>query len=415
MNGADREFAKLWTATTASGVGDGLVLVAAPLLASSLTSDPRLIAGVTTALTLPYALFGLPAGVLIDRLDRRRGMAAVDAVRALLLGAFTLLVASGLAHGGSGLVALYACFFLVGTFETFFRDAAQALVPHVVPENRLVTANSRVMAAEIVTKQFAGPVLGGLMYAAAVSLPFAVDAVSFAVSSVLLFRLRPAYAPAAPATAAPRRSLLADMRDGLRWLLRHRLLRLLALLAGLSNLVNWAILAVLVVFARQHLHLSRTGYSLLLVASAAGGLTASRIGPAVVRRTGRGWALCLGLAAQAVPVAGYLVVTSPVLVGVLIAVNSAGVILWNVVTIVLRQTLVPDHLRGRVASIYRLVAWGCVPLGSLVGGALTHAYGLRAVFALGAVVLGLSALRLVPVARTVPAPTPSLVPEGARP
>ncbi len=394
------ELTKLWTASTASGAGDGLVLVAAPLLAATLTSDPRLIAGVTTALTLPYLLFGLPAGVLIDRVDRRRGMVAVDGLRAVLVGVFTVLAAT---HH-VGLPTLYGCMFLIGTCETFFRDAQQAIVPRVAG-GRLLHANGLLATSEILTKQFVGPLLGGVLFTLGVAIPFGLDAASFALSCALLAWVRLSPRPPASTTARTRPTTLLtglghDLVEGIGWLLRHRVLRRLAVVAGVSNLVNWAALALLVIYAHDQLHLARAGYGVLLVGSAAGGLLASRLGPRLAGRTGSGWAMCLALGAQTVALVMMATAWEPVLAVAGLVVSGGGVILWNVVSVALRQTLVPDHLLGRVSSIYRLVAWGSVPVGSALGGLFAHAVGLRWVFVVGAALLLAVTVSLARLARS---------------
>lgn len=417
-----REFAKLWSASAVSGTGDGIALTAAPLLAFSLTRDPRLVAGVTTALTLPYLLFSLPAGVLNDRLDRRRSMVAVDAFRAVLTGVFTVLVITRAAN----LAELYGCFFLIGTCEAFFRNCAQTLVPQVVDREMLAEANGRILGTEIVTNDFLGPMSGGLLFAGAVPLPFGIDAVSFAASSLLLSRIRPR-APAPSARPAPRqrpltlRAAAAEMRAGVRVLWAHRLLRNLALIAGTMNLVTFAILAVLVIFARVDLHLSKVGYGLLLASAALGGVVASRTGPWVARRAGNEMAL---LAAVALQFAGCLVAfttTAPALVAAMLALCSAGQVQWNIVCVVLRQTLVASEILGRVNSVYRCIAWGMMPLGSLCGGLLAAALGARSVFLAGAVVLagGLAypvrlVLRRDPPAAPPAGPAPGRRLAGAR-
>ncbi len=394
------ELTKLWTASTASGAGDGLVLVAAPLLAATLTSDPRLIAGVTSALTLPYLLFGLPAGVLIDRVDRRRGMVTVDAIRAVLVGVFTTLVVT---HH-VGLPALYGCMFLIGTCETFFRDAQQALVPRVAG-GRLLHANGLLATSEIITKQFVGPLLGGVLFTLGAGIPFGVDAASFALSCVLLSWVRLSPGRPAPVAIQPRPAALLtglghDLFEGIGWLLRHRVLRRLAVIAGLSNLVNWAALALLVIYAHDQLHLPRAWYGVLLVGSAGGGLLASRLGPRLAGRTGSGWAMCLALGAQTVALVLLALAEEPVLAVAGLVVSGGGVILWNVVSVALRQTLVPDRLLGRVSSIYRLVAWGSVPVGSALGGLFAQAVGLRWVFVVGAALLLPVTISLARLARS---------------
>jgi MFS family permease len=386
-----REFGKLWIASAVSGAGDGIALTAAPLLALSLTRDPRFIAGVTTALTLPYLLFSLPAGVLIDRVDRRRAMARVDAFRAILLGGFTVLTVTHVVD----LAALYACFFLIGTCEAFFRNSSQTLIPQVVEREALPLANGRMMGAEIVMNEFLGPMTGGLLFSLAAAWPFGVDAASFAVSSTLLTRLRP---PAAlqppksetPSSAASPRVLLRELRAGLRALWQHPVLRSLALIAGMINLVSYGVLGVLVVFASEDLHLSKTAYGLLLGASAVGGVLAARLGPAVMRAIGNESALLVAIVLQA---ASYLVLflaSQPLLAAAMLALASYGLVQWNVVAVFLRQTLVPHGMLGRVNGVYRFIAWGTLPLGAICGGFLASAFGVRSVFSASAI--GLAAV-----------------------
>lgn len=396
-----REFAKLWVASAVSGAGDGIALTAAPLLALSLTRDPRLIAGVTTALTLPYLLFSLPAGVIIDRVDRRRAMARVDAFRAVLVGGFTVLT---ITHAVD-LPALYACFFLIGTCEAFFRNSSQTLIPQVVERENLAAANGRMMGAEIVMNEFLGPMTGGLLFSLATALPFGIDAVSFGVSSTLLTRLRPPpeLQPRTPpkrekAPAVSVKALLTELKAGLRALWRHHVLRSLALIAGLINLVSYGVLAVLVLFAREDLHVSKTGYGLLLGASAVGGVIAARLGPAAVRAIGHESALLVAIALQAVSYLVLFFTTQPLLAAAMLALASYGLVQWNVIAVFLRQTLVPHEMLGRVNGVYRFIAWGTLPLGAVCGGFLASAFGVRSVFSASAIGLAAVLVYLVRVA-----------------
>ncbi len=392
-----REFAKLWVASAVSGVGDGIALTAAPLLALSLTRDPRLIAGVTTALTLPYLLFSLPAGVIIDRVDRRRAMARVDAFRAALLGGFTVLTITHLVN----LVALYACFFLIGTCEAFFRNSSQTLVPQVVERDALSDANGRMMGAEIVMNEFLGPMTGGLLFSLAAAVPFAIDAASFAISSTLLVRLRPPaeLQPPKPEKPADKPAgLLRELMAGLRALWRHQVLRSMALIAGVINLVSYGMLGVLVLFAREDLHVSKTGYGLLLGASAVGGVLAARLGPGLIRAMGNESALLLAIALQAASSLVLFLTAQPLLAAAMLAVDSFGVVQWNVNAILLRQTLVPHGMLGRVNGVYRFIAWGTLPLGAICGGFLASAFGVRSVFSAGAIGLAAVLVYLVRMA-----------------
>ena len=393
-----RQYGRLWSAATVSALGDGLSLSAAPLLASTLTDDPRLIAGVTMALTVPFLLFGLPAGVLVDRLDRRRAMAALDLVRAAAVGGFAVLVLTG----GGSLPALYACFFVVGTCETYYRSAAQALVPAVVPRELLVPANARLVSAQTTMNQFAGPLAGAALFAVAAGLPFAVDAATFLLSALLLtrLRLRTPFVPYRPPPGTPvARGLLADMATGARWLWRHRLLRSLAAMAATFNLVSGATLAILVVHAHRVLGLGDLGYGVLIACEAVGAAVAGLVAPSVVRAVGRDWALVLVVSAQAAAGVLFWATRSPVLAGAALALTACSAVTWDVVVVALRQTLIPDALQGRVNSVYRLVAWGSLPVGAGLAGTLAYAFGTPAVFGLGAAVMALAAVPLALGAR----------------
>ncbi|MFG2222712.1 MFS transporter [Streptomyces sp. NPDC048644] len=389
-----REFGKLWTASSTSAIGDGISLTAAPLIASTLTDDPRLIAGVTMALTLPYALFGIPAGVLADRVDLRRSMARIDFFR----GAMVLVFALSVAFDWASLGVMYGCFFLIGTCETFFRNASQILVPSVVAEEQLVDANGRLLGAQTAANQFVGPLVGSALFVLAPAVPFGLDAVTFFVSAVLLTRLRTT-TPHDHVTPAKRPGLLADMTTGARWLMRHRLLRNLSLTAGAINLVYTGSLAVLVVYAHKVLGLGDLGYGVLLACQAIGAVAAAKLSPLLVRRIGGEWTLVCVVATMAVGDAVIWQTSTVWVVGCALALGACASITWDVVVVVLRQTVIPKPLQGRVNSIYRLFAWGAMPVGAGLAGVVSKGLGATAVYGLGAAVMAVVAVRLVLGAR----------------
>jgi MFS family permease len=397
-----RDFAKLWTSSTSSAIGDGVALAAAPLMASTLTSNPQLIAGVTTALTLPYAILGLPVGVLVDRLDRRRTMAIIDFIRGCILLAFTLIVAVGKAR----LAALYGCFFLVGAFDTFFRNATQAVTPFVVPRSLLATANARLGAAETVAVSFLGPLCGAAMFVLATSLPFGVDAASFFVSSLMLSRLRlrtpqPGRAPAAPGEKPQPilGGLMKDIGIGIKWLWHHSLLLNLNVISGLANLVLSGALAVLVVYTHRVLGLGALGYGVLLACEAVGAVAAARYSLSLIDRIGREWTLVVvGLIQLAAFLALWLL-RWDWSAGLAMVVSGYGTVTFNVVVLALRQTLIPTELQGRVNSMYRLVAWGSIPIGATLAGLIADTLGPPRVYALGSIVILLFTIRLIVGAR----------------
>lgn len=180
-----RDFSRLWWSAAVSSLGDGATIAAAPLLATRLTDDPRLIGAASVAFTAPFLLFGIPAGLLVDRIDIRAMMVRVDIGRAVLLAVLT----AGILGGWGGLPLLYVCMFLLGTGEVLCRNAAQVLVPFITPRAGLSTANARIMAAQEAGTGFIGPLVGALMFGVATALPFGVDAATFLCSAVLISRI----------------------------------------------------------------------------------------------------------------------------------------------------------------------------------------------------------------------------------
>jgi MFS family permease len=227
---------RLWWASTISNLGDGIDLAALPLLAAALTRDPRLVAGLAVAARLPWLLFALTAGALVDRVDRRALMVGVNLVRGGLVAVIAVMVATGTTR----IWLLYVISFLLGVNETLFDNAAQSLLPSIVAPALLETANGRQQAAEVVANSFAGPPLGGILFSLTASAPFWADSASFVIAAALIATISGAFRPTRPADSdlTPRPSIRADIAEGIRWLHGHRLLRTLAMLLGVANLAR---------------------------------------------------------------------------------------------------------------------------------------------------------------------------------
>ncbi len=373
MLGLGPEYRKLWAASVVSNLGDGITLVAGPLLAVSLTRDPALVAGLTFAQRLPWLLFSLLSGALVDRLDRRRLMAAVDLFRTVVVGVLGIAVMLGWAS----LPLMYVAFFLLGTAETLFANASIAIMPAVVPKERLERANGRLFAAELSANEFAGPPIGGALFAAAAALPFLVDAGTFAASAALLLALRGRFRVAA-AEGPAGTTIAAEIAEGLAWLLRHRLLLVLAIMLGAGNLTFSATFSVLVLLAQDVLGLGSVGYGVLLTAGGVGGVLGSLLAERVGARLGTGRALFLVLLVQGPAFAVIALSGNPFVVGAMVAVEALAAFVWNVLTFALRQNLIPEGLLGRVISAYRLVGVGSGAMGAVVGGLLAREFGLTA-------------------------------------
>lgn len=405
-------------------------VTALPLLAATLTRDPFLVALLHFAQFAPWLLFSLVAGALVDRWDRRHVMWRVDLFRAAVIGSLGLAVACDRV----GMPLLFAAAFLLGTAETLFDNASQAILPSLVDRRHLARANGRLFGAQIVTNQFAGPAVGAVLFAVTAASPFLVDAGSYVAAAVLVALIPGVYRPGRRAAAgsaasgaaagsaagsglagspgsagAPgsvpagtgARAMVAGIRydigDGLRWLWGHRVLRSLALVLGAINLLAEGALAVMVLYAQDILGLGDVGYGFLMTSFAVGSLAASLVGERTVARLGSGQALVLSLVVMgagqlAIGLAGDAVVVAVLTMGV-----GFATIVWNVITVSLRQALIPDEILGRVNSAYRFIGWGAIPIGALAGGVLADHFGLRAPFVVAGLGTLLTAVVMSPV------------------
>jgi MFS family permease len=384
-------FWRIWLSAGVSTLGDGVREVALPLLAATITRDPALVAAVSLAGRLPWLVLSLVSGALVDRLDRRWVMGTVDVVRAGIMAALTVAVVLD----ATSVALLCVIAFALGTGETLFDNAAQAIMPSVVRRDQLETANSRLFAAQILSFEFVGPPLGALLFAAAVELPFAVDGVSFALAAALVLTMTGSYRPVRP--AGPRTRLRTEIVEGLRWLWSHRLLRTLGLMLGVWNLLTTAIISVFVLFALETLGLSNVGYGLLFTGAAVGSLIGTLSATRVIARLGPAAALLGAVFTSAIADLVIALTSTPVLVGIMFGVGGLTGVVWNVITVSLRQSIIPDALLGRVNSVYRFLGWGTMPIGAAVGGALAKGFGLRAPFFVSAGVLAIMGVAALPV------------------
>lgn len=391
MRKLPRPYWSLWTASTASNLGDGVVLAALPLLAASLSQDPVAVSGVTIAAFMPWLLFGLLAGVVVDRVNRRLIMWTADVGRAVVVG----LLAAAVMTDRASLWLIYAVVLLLGIGETLFDTAAQTVLPAIVETDQLESANGLLFGAQITANGFAGPPLGGLLFAAAVAAPFAVDAATFVVSAVLVGRLRGSL----DVVRERKTTVLADVREGLSYLWRHRIIRAFAIGAAVINLGHAAEFSVIVLYAQQDMGLSDVGFGLLLAASAAGGIAGTVLAARVTRAIGRTAAVLASVAIAAASMAAVGLTAVPLLVGVALFAFAFVSEVWNVVAVSYRQAAVPDAVLGRVMAGYRVIAYGAFPLGALLGGVLAKAMDLEAAFFFaGAVIAGLL-VYLTPILR----------------
>jgi len=383
-----RDYWRLWWGNAVNSVGDGAFIAALPLLAITVTRDPRQISMIAVATYLPWLLLSLPAGVIVDRYDRASLMWKCQAFQA----AVVAVVAIGAATYHVNILALDVASFLLGSAQVVITNAAQSVLPQFVPAPLLQKANSAQYIAQTVGQLSIGPPIGSLLFAAAIALPFGLDALSFAVSAALLMLLPRANSRRGNERASMRREIV----EGVRWLGSHRLLRTLAVMLGMNTFCYQMGFATLVLYATQTLHLSDRGYGLMLIGAGVGSLIGGVVNTRVAGWLGPIPALVATYTINALLYIGMGLAPTGGALAAAMAASGIVVTITSVVTVSLRQHIVPDRLLGRVNSVYRMLGWGLMPLGSLLGGFVAQRYGLRAPF------VGAGILRLLVIAVTLP-------------
>jgi MFS family permease len=385
-------FAKLWTASTTSALGSGLATIAAPLFVAAHTKNPLIVAATTGVAWLPWLLFALPGGVLVDRVDRRRLMLTIDWIRVAVMG----VLATALLAGWSSIALLDVALFLINTGEVVFRSASQAMIPAVVPRARLERANGWLVGGTtLMQNMIAGP-LGGFLFVLAACVPFYVNAGTYAASAVLVGLVAGTYRVARPSYGGdqtdggdqpwPAHRVRQELAEGFRWLAGQRVLRTMTVLIGLLNLTLTAATAVLVLLVKERLGLGPVGYGALFTCMAAGALLGSACGDWLIRRVTATWTIRIGLLVEAGLHLVLATSRSAYLVGAMLFAFGVHGALWTIVGSSLRQRLTPPEMMGRVASTSLFIAAGGNCVGAVLGGLIAARFGITAPYWAGFVV-----------------------------
>ena len=414
-------FFRLWTGAAISNLGDGLVLVAMPLLVESLTKNAIYISGLITMRYAAWLLLGLVGGAVADRADRQRVMVYVDLARTAVVAVLGIVIVLG--RPPIALVWLTA--FLLGCGEAFFDSASESMLPAVVDNERdLEPANGRLVATQTIANELVGPPIGALLFATAAALPFLLDAWSFLAAAMIVLTLRGSFRPHIERDSASLDPFLDDnareadkrasdehngsvesvasvgagIREGFRFVRTQPLLQSLIALGCAWNFFAIGSEATLVVFARRELHVSAKGYGLVLTGFAIGGVLAAWRTERIIERFGAGTTILatflLGAAAGFTTAATSNVVVFAIGFSLSYAAGTAA----SIAVVSLRQQIVPDHFRGRVSSFFRVSVFSSAGVGALVMGVVADRISYRApLLALGAagVVLFLVALTSV--------------------
>ncbi len=388
------DFLKLWAGQTVSSFGSEVTRVAVPLVAVLTLNATAAEVGVLRALqNAPFLLFGLLAGVWVDRLRRRPVLIAADLGRALVLASLPL----AWAFGSLGIWQLYAVVFAAGVLTLFFDVAYLAYLPALVGREHLLEANAKLQASYSVAHTAGPAIAGAIVGLLAAPVAVALDAASFLVSALAVGRIRRSEPPPEP---SPQGGVRSEVAEGLRVVLGDRLLRPIAACTGSHNFFEGMRDAVFVLFVVREFGLAPEMLGLILAAGGVGGLLGALFSGVISHRLGLGGTMCgtallIGVPQLVVPFAvGPSKVIVPML-AVAVAVTACAATVYGIATRVVRGTTIPGHLLGRASASFRLLVWGPIPAGAMLGGFLGTELGLRPTLLVGALGVALSSLWII--------------------
>jgi MFS family permease len=372
-----RDFRWLVASSWTTNLGDGVALAAGPLLIAAETENAGLIGLAWMLSRLPWMLFGLHAGVVADRMDRRAIMVVANVLRAGVLAVFAAAILSDVV----GVGAIFAALFVLGVAEVFADNTAGTLLPMVVNTSDLTAANARLTLGFVILNELAGPPVGAALFALGMWLPFATQAVIMAFGAVLISRVLGV--TGRPEAGGTRESVREAIGDGVRWLWRHPRVRTLAILIFTFNITFGAAFSVLVVLSSERLGLDELGYGLLIGSSAVGGVLGAAAYGRTERRIGVVWIMRLGLIIETATHLVLATTTTPAIAFGTLVLFGAHSAMWGTLSTSIRQAAVPLDYQGRVSSVYQLSLQGGLVIGAGIGAAIAGAFGVAAVYWFG--------------------------------
>jgi MFS family permease len=359
-------FKKLWSASAASNLADGLLRTAAPLLAVTLTKDPFLISALGALILLPWLLFAIPIGGIVDRVNRRQLLALANLIR---FGSIALLAVT-VGFELITLPILFAASFLFGIGEVLYDTTIQSMIPQVLEKNQLDRGNAQLQVTSVTLGEMIGAPVGGFLFAASIALPFYFGAFGVVLAGILIFTIPRSYSIHEDPTAEPpkRQRFWSDIRFGLKYLIGNETLRKLVLLTSTLGFFYSAATSTLVLFVTEQLGAPATVFGFLFAAGAVGALLGALIAPKLSERFSRGKAL-----AVAIVIAGLLTVLqglSPnyIVLAIIAAGTSLVISVWNILLMSIYHQIIPTELFGRIHGARRTLVWGLMPPGALLGG-----------------------------------------------
>jgi MFS family permease len=384
-----RAFNRLWSASLVSNLSDGVLLAAAPLLAITLTDNTILISLLGAMVMLPWLLFAIPIGTLVDRLDRRHILAGTNLLRSAVVGALAFAIAADVVTIG----LLIAAAFIIGTCEVAADTTSQSLIPQIVDEKQFEKANSRLQISETVVQGFIGSPFSGFLYALAIYIPFFFNSLGYVISAILALSMPIHFLQDIrnQKPQAEKNKFAEDMKFGISYLFNHKLLRRIVLTTSMIGVCYSISTATIVLFMVKELDLPEPFFGLVLMIQGIGALAGALVAPYASKKFGRGKVMTFGIFFSSfnLLVQGF----SPnIYFFVLFSAFSAFTISqWNILLMSTYQSIIPNEIYGRIHGTRRTLVWGMMPIGSVLGGVLAS-YGLRTPLYVGGLIATLIAI-----------------------
>lgn len=382
-------FNRMWTSSIVSNLSDGVMVAAVPLLAISLTDSPVLISTIGAMVMLPWLLFAIPIGALVDRLDRRYILAGANAIRSGVVGILALIIA--LDH-----VTIYwllVAAFIIGICEVASDTTAQSLIPQILEEKDFEKGNSRLQISETVIQGFIGAPISGFIYAFAIYLPFFINSLGFAISALFALSIPVKYLQDVRVEEAEKtpRHFISDMKFGITYLYSQKILRRLVVTTASIGLCYSMGSATMVLFIIKELELPEKYFGVFLAVQGVGAITGALIASRMSSKFGRSKVMTFAIVASSLVLLfqGF----SPNIY-IFVALGTFGGLVisqWNVLLMATYQTVIPNELYGRIHGTRRTLVWGTMPIGSLIGGFLAS-FSLRLPMYVGGAIATILAL-----------------------
>jgi len=358
-------FKRLWTANIFTNLADGLGKTAFPLLAITLTRDPLLISIIGALAMLPWLLFAIPIGAIVDNVDKRKALATTNSIRMLIAAILALLITTEQVT----IFWLYLVTFVVGICEVFADTTSQSLIPAIVKNKELEKANSRMEMTFTVFQDFIGAPIGGLLYAVAIAAPFIANSLGFLIAALLCLSMPlPFLINKKEFTENP--GFIKDIKFGINYLFTHKQLLRIVLITTTIGFC-WAFASsTMILYLVEDLNLNPKKYGFLLTFNGLIVLLGALAAPKTAKLIGRGLALALAISISSITILAQGLVTNIWLFLIPNAINAFWLPHWNILLMSTYQRLIPQELYGRIHGTRRTLVWGMMPIASFLGGLL---------------------------------------------